>query len=99
MFDLMKHEFPQRGFFEKYSNIKLMKIRLVGKELFRTDERTDVTKLTVAFRNFAKASKTVRTRKWPLPANKLRKVKRSHSTLKSVSPGCNSPGDKELEYS
>jgi hypothetical protein len=37
-----------------------MKIRPVGAELFhadrQTDERTDMTKLTVAFRNFAKAS-------------------------------------------
>jgi hypothetical protein len=37
-----------------------MKIRLVGAELFHTDRRTetDVTKLIVAFRNFANASKT-----------------------------------------
>ena len=37
----------------------LIKIRLVGAELFhadgRTDGRTDTTKLTDAFRNFAKA--------------------------------------------
>jgi hypothetical protein len=39
-----------------------MKIRLVGVELFhtdgRTDGRTDMTKLIVAFRNFANAPKT-----------------------------------------
>jgi len=38
-----------------------MKIRPVGAELFhverRTDERTDMTKLIVSFRNFAKALK------------------------------------------
>ena len=32
-----------------------MKIRLVGAELFHADGRTDMTKLTVAFRNFANA--------------------------------------------
>jgi len=38
-----------------------MKIRPVGAELFHTDRQADVTKLTVAFRNFAKASKNVLT--------------------------------------
>ena len=32
-----------------------MKIRLVGAELFHADGRADMTKLTVAFRNFANA--------------------------------------------
>ena len=54
-----------------------MKIRLVGTELFhtggRTEGRTDMTKITVAFCNFAKASKTVWSRKWSLPANELTK--------------------------
>jgi len=47
-----------------------MKIRLVGKELFhayewdrrtegRTERRTDMTKLRVAIRNFAKATKNL----------------------------------------
>ena len=40
-----------------------MKIRPVGAELFhadrRTDGQTDMTKLIVAFRNFANASKNV----------------------------------------
>jgi len=39
-----------------------MKIRPLGAELFhvygRTDRLTDITKLMVAFRNFANASKT-----------------------------------------
>ena len=34
-----------------------MKIRPMGAELFDADGCTEVTKLTVAFRNFAKASK------------------------------------------
>jgi hypothetical protein len=42
---------------EKYSNIKLHEIRLVGVELFYEDGRTDMTKPTLAFRNFAKALK------------------------------------------
>jgi len=37
------------------SNIK--KIRPVGAELFHADRQKDMMKLTVAFRNFAKASK------------------------------------------
>ena len=36
-----------------------MKIRPVGAELFDADRRTDMTKLTVAFRNFAKAPKNM----------------------------------------
>jgi len=52
---VMKLEFS-RKIFEKYSN--LIKIRPVGAELFFADGRTDrMTKLIVAFRNFAKASK------------------------------------------
>jgi hypothetical protein len=34
-----------------------MKIRPVGAELFDVDRRTDMTKLTVAFRNSANAPK------------------------------------------
>jgi hypothetical protein len=34
----------------------LMKIRPVGAKIFYEDERTDTTKVTVAFRSFAKAS-------------------------------------------
>jgi len=34
-----------------------MKIRPVGAELFHTDGRTDMTKLTVALRKFVKAPK------------------------------------------
>jgi len=36
-----------------------MKIRPVGVELFHADGHTDMTKLTVAFRNFAKAPENV----------------------------------------
>jgi hypothetical protein len=35
-----------------------MKIREIGAELFHADGQTDMTKLTVAFRNFANASKS-----------------------------------------
>ena len=38
-----------------------MQIRPVGAELFYADGRTDMTMLTVAFRNFANASKNVKT--------------------------------------
>jgi len=41
---------------EKYSDINFMKIRPVGAE-FREDGQTDMTKLIVAFRNFANAPK------------------------------------------
>jgi len=34
-----------------------MKIRPVGAELFHVERRTDMTKLTVSFRNFANAPK------------------------------------------
>jgi len=34
-----------------------MKIRPVGAELFHADERTDMTKLIVVYRNFANAPK------------------------------------------
>jgi hypothetical protein len=37
-----------------------MKIRLVGTEFFHADGRTDMTKLEVAFRNFANAPKVVK---------------------------------------
>jgi hypothetical protein len=37
-----------------------MKIRPVGAELFHADGQTDMTKLIVAFRNFANAPKVVR---------------------------------------
>ena len=36
-----------------------MKIRLLGAELLHADEQTDITKLIVALRKFAKAPKTV----------------------------------------
>jgi hypothetical protein len=35
--------------------LNFMKIRPVGAELFYADRQTDITKLTVAFRNFANA--------------------------------------------
>jgi len=44
--------------FSKNTQIsKFMKIRPVGAELFRADGRTEMTKLIVAFRNFANVSK------------------------------------------
>jgi hypothetical protein len=38
-----------------------MKIRPVGAEFFHSDGQTDITKLIVAFRNFANAPKNVET--------------------------------------
>ena len=40
-----------------------MKIRRMGAELSHTDRRTDVKKLTVAFRNFVKAPKKATVRR------------------------------------
>ena len=59
----MKLEFS-RQIFEKAQISNLIKIRPEGAELFhaeghgRTDGQTDMTKLIVAFRNFASAPKT-----------------------------------------
>jgi len=50
----MKIVFSRR-IVEKYSNF--MKIRLMGVELFHADGRRDITKLIVAFRDFAKSPK------------------------------------------
>ena len=50
----MKIEFSW-PIFEKYSNIKFNKIRLVGAELFCAGGRTDMTKLIFAFYNFPNA--------------------------------------------
>jgi len=55
----MKFE-SSRHIFEKFSNNKFHEIHPVGAEMFHTDRRTDgrtaMTKLTVAFRIFANAS-------------------------------------------
>jgi len=49
---------PSRQGFEKYEYISIfMKIRFAGAELFHADGRTDMTKLTAAFRNFSNAPK------------------------------------------
>jgi hypothetical protein len=57
---LMKHEFP-RQIFEKYANIKFNTNPPVGAGLFHADTHTHthMTKLTVAFRNFANAPENV----------------------------------------
>jgi len=49
----MKLELPIQ-IYEKYSDINFMKLRPLGAEL-HADGQTDMTKLIVAFRNFAKA--------------------------------------------
>ena len=56
---VMKLE-TSRQIFEGKKNTQIsnyMKIRPVGAELFHAGGRTDMTKLTVAFRNFANAPK------------------------------------------
>jgi hypothetical protein len=54
---LIKREFSGR-IFEKYPRIlNFMKIHPVGAELFHTYGRTYITKLMIAFRNFANALK------------------------------------------
>jgi hypothetical protein len=50
-----------------------MKIRSVGAELFRADGQTDMTKLIVAFRNYANALKK------PLPPTALHYTYQCHS--------------------
>jgi len=52
----MKLELSRQIFDKNTSNF--MKIRPVGAELFHADRRTDMTKLIIAFRNFANAPKT-----------------------------------------
>ena len=52
----MKPEFF-RFTFEKTQISNFMKIHPVGAELFHADRRTEMTKLIVAFHNFAKAPK------------------------------------------
>jgi len=52
----MKLEFSLQ-IFEKYPNIKFIKIRPVGAELFHGDGQTDIPKLIIAFRNFPNAPK------------------------------------------
>ena len=53
----MKLEFS-RQIFEKRGQISsFIEIRLVGAELFHANEQTNMTKLTVAFRNFGNAPK------------------------------------------
>ena len=52
---LLKIEFS-RQFLQKFLNIRPMGVRLFHDDR-RTDGRTDMTKLIVAFRNFANAPK------------------------------------------
>jgi len=53
----LKRQWKKRK--NKISN--LIKIRKVGAELYDADGQTDMTKLTVAFRNFAKAPDNIPT--------------------------------------
>jgi hypothetical protein len=54
---LMKIEFSQQIFKKNSQTPNFMKISPVEAELYHADERTDTTKLTLAFRNFANAHK------------------------------------------
>jgi hypothetical protein len=58
--NLMNIEFFFLQIFEKHSSITCHEIPPGGAELFHVDRRTDMTKLVVAFRNFANASKKKR---------------------------------------
>jgi len=44
-----------RQIFEKHSNMKFYKTHLVEAEFFHAEGQMDITRLIVAFRNFAKA--------------------------------------------
>ena len=46
-----------RQIFENTKVLIFVEVRPVGAELFRADGRTDMAKLIVAFRNFARAPK------------------------------------------
>jgi hypothetical protein len=53
----MKLEFPQQ-ILKRIKILQYLRIHLVGAEWFQADDRrTDMTKLIVAFRNFANAPK------------------------------------------
>ena len=58
----MKLEFSQQ-ILKNTQRLNFMKIRPVGAELFnadgRADGQTEMTKITVAFRNFAKATENI----------------------------------------
>ena len=60
-YPLFLSDFNETNFLDRFSKnthiSNFMKIRRVGAELFHSDGRTDMTKLTVAFRNFANAPK------------------------------------------
>jgi hypothetical protein len=55
----MKLEFFQQIFGKKAKIPNFIKIHPVGAELFHSEGQTDMTNLTVAFRNFANAPKIV----------------------------------------
>jgi hypothetical protein len=67
----------------KIGNIKFMKMRAVGPELIHADGRTDSTKLTVAFHNFANASENSQSASKRAPV--LFTVLKTHSNTFSFS--------------
>jgi hypothetical protein len=66
-----------------------MKILPVGTELFHVDRRTDMTKLRVAFRNFANAPKKEKITIFAI----IRDSSRNHSvlTLPAMNPAYDKP--------
>jgi hypothetical protein len=64
-----------------------MKIRSVGAQLYHADGRTDMTKLTAAFRNFANA-----------PKNGSNKISRTYNTLHTKDNTINDTGTINPEF-
>ena len=72
---LMKLEFS-RQIFENTQISNFMKICSVGAEMFHEDGRADITKLIIAFRNFANAPKNLSNNTQNCPQSVVEKIYR-----------------------